>query len=74
MQQVPASSGERKEGIGTATFVSKRKEGLKLVFAGERNVVIGMAASASKRRGGRGMVVFAGKMEKRLGTTVFEDH
>ena len=72
MQQVPASVGERKEGIGTATFVSKRKEGLKLVFAGERNVVIGMAASASKRRG-RGMVAFAGKRKDRLGTMVFED-
>ena len=43
--------GKRKEGIGTATFVSKRKEGLKLVFAGKRNGVIGMAASVSNRRG-----------------------
>ena len=48
---MPASSGERKEGIGTATFVSKRKEGLKPAFVGKKNNVIGMAASANKQRG-----------------------
>ena len=51
MQQVPASVGERKEGIRVVTFVSKRKDGLKLVFVGKRNGVIGMTAYASKRRG-----------------------
>ena len=54
-------------------FMSKGKQGLKMVFVGKKKEGIWMAASVRKRKEGCGIMVFVDKMKEGIGTMVFED-